>query len=112
MSVGEGAAPYGETPTRHTLTVGKRGTLVLPAEVRRRLGLDEGALVLAEEAEGGLLLRRAEAVPIEIYTPERIAEFLLSSAIGPEDYADAAREVRGMGLDPEKILHYKPRGVA
>jgi len=32
--------------TRETTTVGKRGAIVLPAKMRRRLGLDEGALVV------------------------------------------------------------------
>lgn len=46
---------------------------------------------------------------MEIYTPERKAEFLLSSAIGLEDYRAAVKEVRKMGLDPDKIDHYRPR---
>jgi len=45
---------------------------------------------------------------VEIYTPERIAEFLLSNAIDADDYADAVQEVRKLGFDPEKVLHHKP----
>jgi hypothetical protein len=48
---------------------------------------------------------------LEDYTPERIAEFLLSNAVDAEDYAQAAAEVRRMGLDPDKIHHQKPAGV-
>jgi hypothetical protein len=48
---------------------------------------------------------------LEDYTPERIAEFLLSNAVDAEDYANAAAEVRGMGLDPDKIPHQRPGGV-
>ena len=48
---------------------------------------------------------------LERYTPERKAEFLLSSAIDATDYADAAREVRAMGIDPDRIPHHKPPGA-
>lgn len=44
----------------------------------------------------------------EIYTPERIAEFLLSNAVDAADYARAVEEVKALGLDPEMILHVKP----
>lgn len=47
-------------------------------------------------------------MPIEIYTNERIAEFLLNNAVGQEDYARAREEVRKLGLDPDKIPHDKP----
>jgi AbrB family looped-hinge helix DNA binding protein len=90
--------------------VGARGTVVIPARMRRRLGIDEGDLVIIEEQEQGVLIRRAVAVPVEIYTPERKAEFLLSNAIGKRDYNQARKEVRKMGLDPDKIPHYKPSG--
>jgi AbrB family looped-hinge helix DNA binding protein len=91
--------------------VGKRGTIVLPAKLRRRFGIEEGSLVVAEEREDGVLIRPAVALPVEFYTPQRRAEFLLSNAIDAKDYARAAGEVRKMGLDPAKIPHRKPAGV-
>ena len=83
--------------------VGKRGAIVLPAKLRRRFGIEEGSLVVAEEREDGVLIRPAVALPVEVYTPERRAEFLLSNAVDARDYARAAKEVRKMGLDPAKI---------
>jgi AbrB family looped-hinge helix DNA binding protein len=88
--------------------VGQKGTVVIPASIRRRFGLEEGSLVIAEEREEGILLRPAVAVPVEIYTPERQAEFLLSNAVDEEDYAEAVAVVRRMGLDPARIPHRKP----
>jgi hypothetical protein len=44
---------------------------------------------------------------VEIYTPERIAEFLLTGAVDEEDYGDACETVRKMGLDPAKIEHLR-----
>ena len=46
--------------------------------------------------------------PIEIYTKERVAEFLLSNAVDAEDYARSVEDVKAMGLDPESIDHLKP----
>jgi hypothetical protein len=48
------------------------------------------------------------AVPLESYTQERRAEFLLSNAVDEEDYARAGEEVRKMGLDPAAIPHRRP----
>lgn len=93
-----------------TSRVGKRGTIVIPAAIRRRLKIEEGAVVMVEEREDGVLIRPAAVIPIEMYTPERRAEFLLSNAIDPEDYARAREEVRRMGLDPDAIPHYVATG--
>ena len=70
--------------------VGKRGTVVMPARLRRKYGI-------------------AVAYPIEIYTPERRAELILSSAIDEDDYQGARETVRLMGLDPDRITHLAPR---
>jgi AbrB family looped-hinge helix DNA binding protein len=94
-----------------TTKVGKRGTVVIPAALRRRFGLDEGSLVVVEVRDDGILIRPAVAMPVEIYTPERRAEFLLSTAVDAEDYARAVEAVRQMGLDPATIPHQPPDGV-
>jgi AbrB family looped-hinge helix DNA binding protein len=88
--------------------VGKRGMVVLPARLRKRFGIVEGSYVVAEEREEGILLRPAELMPVEIYSQERIAEFLLGSATDEATLAEAEAEVRRMGLDPEKTDHFKP----
>ncbi len=91
------------------LRVGKRGTIVLPAGLRRRFGIEEGSTVLMEEREDGILIRPAAVVPVEIYTPARRAEFLLTNAADGEEYRWAVREVRKMGVDPDSIPHEPPR---
>jgi len=90
--------------------VGKRGTIIIPADLRRRFGLTEGVEVIAEAREDGILIRPLSE-SVESYTPERRAEFLLSNAVDAEDYARALEEVRKLGLDPTQIPHYKPAGV-
>ena len=95
--------------TQSTSRVGKRGAVVIPAALRRRFGIEEGSLLIAEGREEGILLRPALAVPLlESYSPERKAKFLLSNAVDGEDYARAEEEVRKLGLDPATIPHRRP----
>jgi AbrB family looped-hinge helix DNA binding protein len=89
--------------------VGRRATIVLPVKVRRRLGIEEGSFVVAEERADGILIRPATVLPVESYTPERRAEFILNNAVGPEDYRRARAEVKHMGLDPDRIKHRPPK---
>ena len=57
------------------IDINKRGTLTLPKEMRRRLGLKEGGQIVAEETSNGVLLRAGITFPIEIYTDKRVTEF-------------------------------------
>jgi hypothetical protein len=72
------------------------------------LGIEEGTLIIAEPREGGVLIRPAVVLPLENYTPDRKAQFLVSSAVDAADYAGAVAAVHAMGLDPSTIPHYKP----
>lgn len=94
-----------------TAKVGKRGAVVIPAALRRNYGIEEGSLVIVEARLEGILLRPVATLPVEIYTPERKAEFLLNNTVAPEDYAWAVKEVLKMGLNPEMIPHEKPEGI-
>jgi hypothetical protein len=67
-------------------------------------------MVVAEESEYGVLLRPAALLPVEIYTPERKAEFLLANAVDAKDRKKAEEEVRRLGLDPRKVRSGRPRG--
>jgi len=94
--------------SQSTSRVEKRGAVVIPAALRRRFGIEEGSLVIAEDREEDILMHPAVAVPLESYSQERKAAFLLSNAGDVEDYARAGEEVRKMGLDPAAIAHHKP----
>jgi len=93
---------------RPSTKVGKRGTIVIPAETRRRYAIDEGTVLIVAERDDGILLQPVALVPVETYSLERKAEFLLSNAIDDADYARAVADVRAMGLDPDAIPHRKP----
>lgn len=90
-----------------TILMGKRGTIVIPAKIRKRYKLEEGSPMIVEEREDGILMRPAIVAPaqVEIYTPERLAEFFLNNAMDLEDYLEARKEVEAMGIEPDSIDH-------
>ena len=47
-----------------TSTVGERGTVVIPAQLRRKFKLEKGSLVIAEATADGVLLRPARVIPL------------------------------------------------
>jgi bifunctional DNA-binding transcriptional regulator/antitoxin component of YhaV-PrlF toxin-antitoxin module len=61
-----------------TLTMSKRGTITIPPEMRRHLGLDKMShpLLLVEERDGGLFLQPASAVPVRNIARETIESWL------------------------------------
>ena len=92
-----------------TIMIGKRGTIVIPAKLRQRYKLGEGSPMLIEEREDGLLMRPATTTPVdvEIYTPERLAEFFLNNVMTKEGYLEARKDVEQMGIDPDSIDHIR-----
>src|SRR5579862_3268800 len=94
--------------TMQSARVGKRGAIIVPANLRRRFGIEEGTIVTTEEKDDGILIRPAVVIPVERYSPERKAEFLLSTATTPNDYRKARKVVRSLGLDPDSIPHERP----
>ncbi len=94
--------------TIESAKVGKRGAIIVPARLRKRFGIEEGSLVIAEEKDDGILIRPAVVVPVERYTPERKAEFLLANATTRSDYRRARQAVRKLGVDPDSVSHTPP----
>ncbi len=90
--------------TSEMTKMGRRGTIVIPASLRREYGLDEGTLMVAEPRPEGILLRPAVALPIEKYSPIQKAEFLLNNAVTDDDIRWAEEEIRKMGIDPNDVL--------
>jgi bifunctional DNA-binding transcriptional regulator/antitoxin component of YhaV-PrlF toxin-antitoxin module len=57
------------------ININQRGTLTLPKEMRRRLGVSANGQIVAEETEEGVLLRAGVTFPVEMYSENRVAEF-------------------------------------
>jgi len=63
------------------VTINERGTLTLPKEIRKKLGVAKAGQVLLDCDEAGqVVLRPCATFPIEIYTEKRLAEFQESEA--------------------------------
>lgn len=92
-----------------TVVIGKRGTVVIPAKIRQRYQLNEGSPLLIEEREDCIVMRPAVTTPVdvEIYTPERLAEFFLNNVLTKEGYMEARSDVTAMGIDPDTIDHIR-----
>ena len=93
-----------------TVSVSQGGDVPIPESLRQLTGIDAGSIVTLEARDGTIVIRPLDE-DIEIYNPERKAEFLLSNAIDTADYVKAREEVRKLGLDPDKILHDRPDGA-
>jgi bifunctional DNA-binding transcriptional regulator/antitoxin component of YhaV-PrlF toxin-antitoxin module len=61
-----------------TIPVSKRGTITLPPEMRRTLGLDaaEHPMMLVELRDGGVFLQPAEALPVREIPEETLREWI------------------------------------
>jgi len=57
------------------LTISKKGQITLPANLRKRLGLEAGDTVNAEERNGELVLRPSAVLEVETYSEEDIARW-------------------------------------
>ena len=92
-----------------TVVMGKRGTVVVPAKIRKRYKLDEGSPLFVEEREEGFLVRPAVAAAIEpeTYTPERLAEFFLNNVLTKDGYLEARKDVEAMGINPDSVDHIR-----
>jgi AbrB family looped-hinge helix DNA binding protein len=91
-----------------TIKMGKRGTLVLPAKLRKQFGLSDGSLLVTEVKDGEISLRPAVAYAGEVWTPERTAYFMLINSMTKEEWDRMVPEVLEMGLDPAKIDGIEP----
>ena len=60
-----------------TVTLGSKGQISIPRPALQRLGLAGGELLIVETtADGAIVLRPAAVYPSEIYSDERVSEFL------------------------------------
>ena len=64
-----------EDSMRESLTVSGRGQITLPASMRKRLGIEAGGVLIAEEREGDIVLRPAAVLEIETYSDADIARW-------------------------------------
>jgi antitoxin PrlF len=69
----------------------QRGTITLPASVRRKLGLEEGDVLTVRLSGSSIVLTPAVLTPVELYTDERIVGFEQSAQLDESELATARR---------------------
>ncbi len=82
---------------KETLTVSSRGQITLPAEVRERLGIRPGGVVVLEEQEGGVMVRPAAVVEIDVYSDDQIAQWDAEDKLSEEERQALYDKLSGSG---------------
>lgn len=72
--------------------VQEKGQVTLPAQLRRKLGIEKGDLVAVEEANGGLLITPQEVLATQAL--DEIGEILRSKGLTLEDLIESGRKER------------------
>ena len=49
-----------------TITVGRRGSITIPAKLRRAFGMQQNDQLIAEQTPDGILLKPSVSIPVEI----------------------------------------------
>jgi AbrB family looped-hinge helix DNA binding protein len=91
-----------------TIRMGKRGTLVIPAKIRKQFGLEDGSLLVTEATNGEIRLRPALVYEPERWSPERTAYFMLINSMTKEEWDRMIPDAIAMGVDPTKIDGLEP----
>jgi len=91
-----------------TIKMGKRGTIVLPAKLRKQFGLEDGSLLQIEPKSGGILIRPAFLYEPEVWTDDTRAYFILTNSMTKEEWDRNLPDVLEMGIDPAKIEGLSP----
>jgi hypothetical protein len=78
-----------------SVKLGRNGQLSLPRAVMKQLHLQGNETLLLEVTDEGVIrLRPATVLPIEMYTPERIAEFERESDLDEDTRAAVLESLR------------------
>ena len=90
--------------------MGKRGTVVIPSKIRKRLGMSDGCLLVVTEDDGSVQLRVAKVMRHDGEARLKMASRLLNAAEDLGEYFAAMEEVKRMGFEPEEVPHERYSG--
>jgi AbrB family looped-hinge helix DNA binding protein len=91
-----------------TIKMGKRGTIVIPAKLRKQFGLEDGSLLNVNTVDGKISLTPSYAYDVDIWTPQRKAYLTLINAMTKEEYDRVADLLRAEGIDPTDVPELEP----
>ncbi len=72
--------------------VQEKGQVTIPADLRRRWGLERGTVVTFEETEEGILIRPQKMLPMEAL--DRLGRLLAERGLRLEDLLTSGRQIR------------------
>lgn len=76
----------------NVVKMGKKGQISIPKTILDRLGVEGEQMMLVDATEdGAIVLRPTGVYPVEIYSEERIREFLAEDEL-PADVGDRVRD--------------------
>ncbi len=80
---------------REALTVSSRGQITLPAELRKRLGIQAGGVVIAEECDGQIILRPAAIFEVETYSDADVRQWDQEDSLSDEKRRAILKKLEG-----------------
>ena len=85
---------YAKLSLVNVIKLGKKGQVSIPKAVLNEVGLEGDTLLLVEAADdGAIILRPAGVYPIEMYSDERVREFLEADELTTEEKAAVSRKL-------------------
>ena len=91
-----------------TIKMGKRGTIVLPAKLRKQFGLADGSVLITEAKDGEIRIRPAFLYEPPVWSDEEKAYYILINSMTKEEWDSNLPDVLAMGIDPAKIEGLEP----
>jgi AbrB family looped-hinge helix DNA binding protein len=91
-----------------TIKMGKRGTIVLPAKLRKQFGLGDGSLLVTEAKDGEIRIRPAYVYEPQVWSPQEKAYFILINSMTKEEWDSNLPEVLKLGVNPARIEGLEP----
>lgn len=62
------------------IVMSSRGQITLPSEIRKKYGMDEGSILVAEDRNGEIILKPAAVFEVEYYTDEQVQELIAADS--------------------------------
>src|SRR5579862_7542046 len=88
---------------QYAVHVDSKGYVLIPAEVRKAMGIEPRSLLILSQEDGGLRLVPGEVVPkrrVRMIPREELAQALIDGAVTPSGIEEAKAGIRELGLDP------------
>jgi AbrB family looped-hinge helix DNA binding protein len=92
-----------EMQMQYTVHVDSKGYVLIPAELRKAMGIEPKSLMFLSQEGSEIRLVPGEVVPkrrIRTIPREELAQALIDAAVTPEGIEDAREGIRELGLAP------------